>query len=171
MTLDRRQLLIFGSGMVVAGGLAAWLLGGDRLAAIGGVTSARAAASDLSTLLEPPALGDRVLGRTDAPVTIVEYASATCPHCAPSTRTCSRSSRRSIIDTGKVRFIFREFPFDTWRSPPSCWRAARRRISYFPMIDVLFEQQKVWASKDARDRACARSPSSPASARMASTIA
>jgi protein-disulfide isomerase len=150
MTLDRRQLLIFGSGMVVAGGLAAWLLGGDRLAAIGGVTGARAAASDLSTLLEPPALGDRVLGRTDAPVTIVEYASATCPHCAAFHKDVFPQLKTEFIDTGKVRFIFREFPFDDLALAAFMLARCAPPDKYFPMIDVLFEQQKVWASKDAR---------------------
>src|SRR6476620_307701 len=113
MKLDRRQLLIFGSGVVVAGGLAAWLSGGVKFAgSLAGVTGAKAAAADLSTLLEPPALGDRVLGRTDAPVTIVEYASATCPHCAAFHKDVFPQLKSEFIDTGKVRFIFREFPFD-----------------------------------------------------------
>ena len=82
MTLDRRQLLILGGSAVVTVGVAAWLFGGGRLT--GGFTAvpgAKAATPDLSTLLEPPALGDKILGKSDAPVTIVEYASATCPHC------------------------------------------------------------------------------------------
>ena len=147
MTLDRRQLLIFGSGMVVAGGLAAWLLGGDRLAAIGGVTGARAAASDLSTLLEPPALGDRVLGRTDAPVTIIEYASASCPHCATFHKDVFPELKKDYIDTGKVRFIFREFPHDDLALAAFMLARCAPKDKYFPMVDVLFEQQKVWPAR------------------------
>src|SRR6478736_5031450 len=148
MTLNRRQLLIFGGGLVVAGGLAAWLFGGDKLP--GGVPGAKAAAPDLSTLLEPPALGDRVLGRTDAPVTIVEYASATCPHCAAFHKDVFPQLKSEFIDTGKVRFIFREFPFDDLALAAFMLARCAPPDKYFPMIDVLFEQQKVWASKEAR---------------------
>jgi protein-disulfide isomerase len=151
MTLNRRQLLIFGGGVVVAGGLAAWLFGADRLTGgIAGVPSAKAAAPDLSTLLDPPALGDKVLGRTDAPVTIVEYASATCPHCAAFHKDVFPQLKNEFIDTGKVRFIFREFPFDDLALAAFMLARCAPPDKYFPMIDVLFEQQKVWASKEAR---------------------
>jgi protein-disulfide isomerase len=151
MTLNRRQLLIFGGGAVVAGGLAAWLFGADRLTGgIAGVPSAKAAAPDLSTLLDPPALGDKVLGRTDAPVTIVEYASATCPHCAAFHKDVFPQLKSEFIDTGKVRFIFREFPFDDLALAAFMLARCAPPDKYFPMIDVLFEQQKVWASKEAR---------------------
>jgi protein-disulfide isomerase len=151
MTLNRRQLLIFGGGLVVAGGLAAWLFGGDKLpGGVPGVSGAKAAAPDLSTLLDPPALGDKVLGRTDAPVTIVEYASATCPHCAAFHKDVFPQLKSEFIDTGKVKFIFREFPFDDLALAAFMLARCAPPEKYFPMIDVLFEQQKVWASKDAR---------------------
>jgi protein-disulfide isomerase len=151
MTLNRRQLLIFGGGLVVAGGLAAWLFGGDKHpGGVPGVSGAKAAAPDLSTLLDPPALGDKVLGHTDAPVTIVEYASATCPHCAAFHKDVFPQLKSEFIDTGKVKFIFREFPFDDLALAAFMLARCAPPEKYFPMIDVLFEQQKVWASKDAR---------------------
>jgi protein-disulfide isomerase len=151
MTFNRRQLLILGGGVVVVGGVATWLLGGNKLAGgIAGVPSAKAAAPDLSTLLEPPALGDKVLGRTDAPVTIVEYASATCPHCAAFHKDVFPKLKSEFIDTGKVKFIFREFPFDDLALAAFMLARCAPPDKYFPMIDVLFEQQKVWASKEAR---------------------
>jgi len=151
MTLNRRQLLIFGGGLVVAGGLAAWRFGGDKLpGGLPGVSGAKAATPDLSTLLDPPALGDKVLGRTDAPVTIVEYASATCPHCAAFHKDVFPQLKSEFIDTGKVKFIFREFPFDDLALAAFMLARCAPPEKYFPMIDVLFEQQKVWASKDAR---------------------
>src|SRR5262245_31880870 len=150
MTLNRRQLLILGSGAVVAGGLAAWLYGGRLAGGIPGVPAAKAAAPDLSTLLEPPALGDKVLGRGDAPVTIVEYASATCPHCAAFHVDVFPKLKSEFIDTGKVKFIFREFPFDDLALAAFMLARCAPPDKYFPMIDVLFEQQKVWAGKEAR---------------------
>jgi protein-disulfide isomerase len=151
MTLNRRQLLILGGGVVVTGGIAAWLFGSGRLAGdIPGVPSASAASPDLSTLLEPPALGDKMIGKSDAPVTIVEYASATCPHCAAFHKDVFPQLKSEFIDTGKVKFIFREFPFDDLALAAFMLARCAPAEKYFPMIDVLFEQQQVWASKEAR---------------------
>ena len=152
MTLDRRQLLILGGSVVVTGGIAAWLFGGNNLT--GGFTAvprANAATSpDLSTLLEPPALGDKILGKSDAPVTIVEYASATCPHCAAFHKDVFPQLKSEFIDTGKVKFIFREFPFDDLALAAFMLARCAPPEKFFPMLDVLFEQQQVWASKEAR---------------------
>ena len=60
----------------------------------------------------PGPLGDQILGAADAPVTIVEYASMTCPHCASFHETTYPDMKKKYVDTGKVRFIFREFPLD-----------------------------------------------------------
>ena len=112
MTLTRRQLLIFGSGLVAARRPRGLVVrrrqaGGHRRR-----RRAQAAAADLSTLLDPPALGATGCWGTDAPVTVVEYASATCPHCAAFHKNVFPELKKTYIDTGKVRFIFREFPHD-----------------------------------------------------------
>jgi protein-disulfide isomerase len=151
MTLNRRQLLILGSSVIVTGGIAAWLFGGSRLTdGFTAVPGAKAATPDLSTLLEPPALGDKILGKSDAPVTIVEYASATCPHCAAFHKDVFPQLKSEFIDTGKVKFIFREFPFDDLALAAFMLARCAPPEKYFPMLDVLFEQQRVWASKEAR---------------------
>jgi protein-disulfide isomerase len=151
MTLNRRQLLILGGSVVVAGGIAAWLFGSSRLTeGFTAVPGAKAATADLSTLLEPPALGDKILGKSDAPVTIVEYASATCPHCAAFHKDVFPQLKSEFIDTGKVKFIFREFPFDDLALAAFMLARCAPPEKYFPMLDVLFEQQQQWASKDAR---------------------
>jgi protein-disulfide isomerase len=151
MTVNRRQLLILGGSAVVTAGIAAWLFASNRLTdGFTAVPSAKAATPDLTTLLEPPALGDKILGKSDAPVTIVEYASATCPHCAAFHKDVFPQLKSEFIDTGKVKFIFREFPFDDLALAAFMLARCAPPEKYFPMLDVLFEQQQVWASKEAR---------------------
>ena len=90
-------------------------------------------------------LDDKVEGRADAPVTIVEYASMTCPHCAKFHTTVYPTLKSRYIDTGKVRFIFREFPLDPLAAAGSMLaRCAGGDDKYFAMIDALFQQQKEW---------------------------
>ena len=142
MTLNRRQLLIFGGGLVVAGGLAAWRFGGDKLP--GGVPGAKAAAPALSTLLDPPALGDKVLGRTDAPVTIVEYFSLGCPHCKKFHETILPQLKTEYLDTGKARLVFRDFPLDGISFGAALVTRCVNDLAYFAMVDTLFQQQETW---------------------------
>lgn len=106
---------------------------------------------DMAKLLEPGALPDKSLGKDDAPVTIVEYASLTCGHCAHFHETTFRALKEKYIDTGKARMIFREFPFDP-RAEAGFMLARCSNDNYFAMIDVLFKQQDNWAGvQDAKD--------------------
>ena len=106
---------------------------------------------DPAKLLEAGALPDMVLGNADAPVTIVEYASMTCPHCAHFHETTLPELKTKYIDTGKVRLILREFPFDP-RAEAGFMLARCSGDKYFPMVDVLFKQQRTWATaENARD--------------------
>jgi protein-disulfide isomerase len=96
-------------------------------------------------LLAPPALGDRVLGKDDAPVTIVEYASMTCPHCAMFHEKTYPELKKRYIETGKVRFIFREFPLDPLAAGASMLARCAPKEQYFAMIETLFHEQRKWA--------------------------
>ena len=98
---------------------------------------------DMAKLLEPGILPDQVLGKADAPVTIVEYASMTCPHCAAFHATTLPEIKTKYIDTGKARLIMREFPFDP-RAEAGFMLARCSNDKYFPMVDVLFKQQNNW---------------------------
>jgi protein-disulfide isomerase len=89
-------------------GLAA-LAGFSPMRLINGAKAQSAAAADVA---KPVSLPDMVLGPADASVTIVEYASMTCPHCAAFTETVFPKIKSQFIDTGKIRFVFREFPLD-----------------------------------------------------------
>jgi protein-disulfide isomerase len=84
------------------------------------------------------------LGSADAPNTIVEYASMTCPHCAQFETVVFPELKTKYIDTGKVRFIFREFPLDGLAARASLLARCAGPDRYFPMIEALFQTQQNW---------------------------
>jgi protein-disulfide isomerase len=99
-------------------------------------------------LMKPEALPDMVMGKENAPVTIVEYASMTCPHCAHFQETTFPELKKRYIDTGKVRYIFREFPLDSLAAAAFMLaRCASEKdpSRYFAMVDTLFAKQDTWA--------------------------
>ena len=99
-------------------------------------------------LMRPGALPDLVLGKADAPVTIIEYASMTCPHCANFHKTTYPALKSKYIETGKVRFIFREFPLDDLAVAASMLARCAGAEKSMAMIDVLFASQDKWATRD-----------------------
>lgn len=115
-------------------------------ALITGITSGTAnAQANMAELAKPGPLGDKILGKENAPVTVIEYASLTCPHCEHFHSTVYPTLKSKYIDTGKVRFIFREFPRDPVDIGAFMLARCAPGDRYFPMIDVLFDQQKNWA--------------------------
>ena len=99
-------------------------------------------------LMKPDALPDMSLGNEKASVTIIEYASMTCPHCAHFQETTFPELKQRYIDTGKVRYIFREVPLDNLAA--AAFMLARCSADadsgkYFALIDTLFRQQRTWA--------------------------
>ena len=102
---------------------------------------------DMAKLLEEGSLPEKVIGDPDAPVTIVEYASMTCGHCATFHNETLPAIKENYIDTGKARLVFREFPFDP-RAEAGFMLARCSDDRYFAMVDVLFKQQRAWAAVD-----------------------
>lgn len=96
-------------------------------------------------LMKPGDLPDLVLGNNDAKVTIVEYASMTCGHCANFHNNVFPELKKKYIDTGKVRFIMREFPLDNLAAAGSMLARCAGGDKTYPMIDMLFEKQADWA--------------------------
>ena len=135
-SLKTRRAFLEAAGMA-AGALA---LPGAALAQANGSVS-------VADLMAEGALPDMWQGSKDAPVTIIEYASMTCSHCAHFHETTYPTLKSKYIDTGKVRFTLREFPFDPVAVAgfmvARC--AGEKREA---MIGLLFSQQKNWAFSD-----------------------
>ncbi|MDP9196048.1 MAG: DsbA family protein [Pseudomonadota bacterium] len=91
---------------------------------------------------------DRVLGNPDAPVTIIEYASLTCSHCAAFHRDVLPRLKNEYIATGKVRFVFRDFPFDQYALNAAILARCADQTRYFGLLDLLFRNQEKWAMAD-----------------------
>jgi protein-disulfide isomerase len=96
-------------------------------------------------LMKPGPLPDLVLGKEDAPVTIVEYASLTCSHCASFHNNVYPLIKAKYIDTGKVRFILREFPLDNLAAGAAMLARCAGGDASHAMIGVLFKTQEKWA--------------------------
>ncbi len=94
---------------------------------------------------QPLAAGTEVsLGNANAPLTIIEYASMTCPHCAEFSNTVFPKLKAEYIDTGKVRLVFREYPLDQNAIYGAMLARCAGRDRFFPFIEVLFKQQATW---------------------------
>jgi protein-disulfide isomerase len=102
----------------------------------------------VAELLKPGPLDEMSLGDPNAPNVVVEYASMTCPHCAEFHAKLLPELKSKYVDTGKVRFIFREFPLD--KLAAFAFMAARcaGKDGYFPMVEALFKTQDRWVTED-----------------------
>jgi protein-disulfide isomerase len=129
-------------GLFLATGIT--LASGSLLSGAFDAALAQGASVPVDQLMAEEALPDVPLGKADAPVTIVEYASMTCSHCAAFHQTTYPTLKSKYIDAGKVRFILREFPLDPLAAAGFMLaRCAGEKRN--DMIDLLFAQQKNWA--------------------------
>ncbi len=135
MTQTRRQFLKTTALTTAALGLAS-------------AAPAWAQSVDEDELLKPGPLGDKILGDEAAPVTIIEYASMTCGHCANFHKRTWPDLKKDYIETGKVRFIFREFPLDPVASAAFMLARCAPQEKYFDIVDIMFEEQRAWAFTD-----------------------
>ena len=105
---------------------------------------ADAMAQGATDVAKPVSLPDMALGPANAPVTITEFASMTCPHCAAFNEAVFPKIKAAYIDTGKIRYVFREFPLDIQAAASSMLTrciAKDDSAKYFAVTDILFKQQ------------------------------
>ena len=141
MQITRRQFCQGSATLAVATAL----LGSSALTLAG---TAQAQTVPMADLMKPDALPEMTLGDAKAPVTIIEYASMTCSHCAHFAETTFPDLKKRYVDTGKVHFIFREFPLDNLAA--AAFMLARCSAEtdsgkYFAFVETLFRQQRTWA--------------------------
>lgn len=91
------------------------------------------------------ALAEKVLGSPDAPVTLTEFASMTCPHCANFHQNFLPEIKEELIDTGKVKLVFVDFPLDGLAAAASMLARCAGNERYFGFLEVLFRSQQSWS--------------------------
>jgi len=139
--LDRRTLLGGGVAVVAAGGLGYWAMNRNAVPA---VTQINAATTETEGApVDTSSIQEMVLGDPNAPVTLMEYASFTCPHCANFHKGPFQQLKKDYIDTGKVKMVYRDVYFDRF----GLWASMIARCDpnrFFGISDMLYSQQKDW---------------------------
>jgi protein-disulfide isomerase len=131
--INRRELVVRTTALALAG------------TALSGLMAPAAAQSPSpADLAKAGPLGDQVQGKDDAPVTIIEYASMTCSHCATFHNETYPTLKSKYIDTGKVRYILREFPLDPLATGAFMLARCAGEGKYYPLVEALFQKQKDW---------------------------
>jgi len=156
LNLTKRRLL----GGIAIGAMASVLAacseeGADNAAA-DGVDPIKTAATaeipasdrdvDMAEVLKPGPLPELAMGDPNAPVKIVEYMSMTCPHCAHFHETTLEPIKTKYVDTGKVYFIIREFPFDPAATAAFMLARCAPPEQAIPFISMFLKQQRSWAA-------------------------
>lgn len=114
----------------------------------GGLWSKALGQVSVDALMQVGPLAEMTLGDPSAPITLIEYASATCGHCARFHIDTYPGLKENYIETGKVFFVFREFPLDPLAAAAFMLARCVPEDAYFDFIDLLFEKQQDWAFTD-----------------------
>jgi protein-disulfide isomerase len=103
---------------------------------------------DMEAALKPGSLKEMALGDPNAPVKVIEYMSMTCPHCAHFHENTFEAIKTKYVDTGKVYFVLREFPFPQDTASLAAFMLARctTEDKFFPFVSMLLKQQRTWAA-------------------------
>ena len=140
-----RNILIVAGGAVAVAAIVAGVYFGTRPPAPGPAPVAVAATADKAALMAVQP-GDHVLGDPKAPITIIEYASLTCSHCAHFHTQILPDLKKKWIDTGKVKLVYRDYPLDQIAVKAAQIAECAGNDKYFGVIDIIFRGQPQWAT-------------------------
>lgn len=152
MAFNSRQILIAVAvvAVVVAGGVFWYVSRSEPVTLASATTTATAATpaaaaqADSAIMVAGP-LGEMGLGDPNAPNIVIEYASMTCPHCQAWHADVWPEFKKQYVDTGKVYFIFREYPLDPLATAAIMIARCGPKERYFPLVDLMFDHQREWA--------------------------
>jgi protein-disulfide isomerase len=139
MTFSRRTLLGVGAGVVVLGG------GGAIYLSRSGEAQVAAAPPVAAPVTAEGMMAERAIGRADAPVVVREFFSLTCSHCATFHRDTFPRVKKELVDTGRIRFIFHDFPLDQIALTAAAVARHLPVSSYEPFVGALLASQERWA--------------------------
>jgi len=129
--------------LIVLGGLGFWMWGGKP-----GEAPPTSTADCVAKQTFDITDADYSLGKADAPITIVEYASMTCPHCARFTRDVFPQVKENYIDKGYVRYVFREYPLDRVALTVSVVGRCLAKDAYIPFVEMMYGDLETWAREE-----------------------
>jgi protein-disulfide isomerase len=115
----------------------------------GGLSDSPAGPTDLTAVLAldvSDMVGERSLGGASAPITLIEYSSLTCPHCGNFHAETLPQIKANYIDTGKVRYIYRDFPLDSAATAAAQLARCAGSARYFEALELLFRTRTSWAT-------------------------
>lgn len=143
-----RNMLIVAGGLVAVAAIAAGVYFGTRPASPGPTptpAAATTASPDKAAILSVQPT-DHVEGDPNAPITLIEYASFTCPHCAHFNTVELPKLKEKWIDTGKVKLVYRDFPLDQTAAKAAELAQCAGKDKYFAVVDMIFRGQLNWAT-------------------------
>lgn len=140
----KRRLFIGAGALTLAGGGAYWLSASDTVVGSSSQAGFAAAMAQSTDEIDTSGIIDMAIGAADAPVTVVEYGSFTCPHCARFHTDVLPQIEKNYVESGKVRFIFREAYFDKYGLWASLMARCGGEMRYFGIADILMKDQGAW---------------------------
>jgi protein-disulfide isomerase len=140
-----RNILIVAGGLVAVAAIVAGVYFGTRPPAPGPAPIAAASSPDKAAV-EAVQPNDHVMGDPKAPITLIEYASLTCSHCAHFHTQILPEIKKKWIDTGKVKLVYRDFPLDQVAAKAAQIAECAGKDRYFAVLDIIFRGQPQWAA-------------------------
>jgi protein-disulfide isomerase len=145
MTFSRNQIIIVLATLAAVIGVVFAVTGSNGSKVSMAQATSGPGDAKLAELLKPGPLEENAFGNPQAPVTIIEYSSMTCGHCANFHKTVLPKLKEKYVDTGKVRYIIREFPLDDLARGAFMLARCAGPVRYLSFVDTLYAKQEEWA--------------------------